>query len=148
MMLKHIDRHGKEIIIQFGNKSIEFNQYSLVHIYFKHYGKIIKQTELEKSFHKNDIDYLNIGIQLKDILERINSLNIKQDTKQDIIFKYKKRLYCVWISTEKIKSIKGISGMIRYFRINTFYPIENKQILKKCEKLDEIRIDDELSLMK
>jgi hypothetical protein len=148
MMFEHIDRYGEEITIHFDNRSIEFNLYSLVHIYFRHYAQIIKQTELEKSFHNDDIHYSHIGVQLKDILEKIDVLKIKLDNERSIVFKYKRRFYCIWISPEKFKSVKGVSEVKKYFRIDTFYPIENQQELEKCYKMDEIKIDEELYLLK
>jgi len=148
MMFEHIDRYGEETIINFDNRSIEFNLYSLVHIYFRHYAQIIKQTELEKSFHNDDIHYSHIGIQLKDILEKIDGLKIKLDSERSLVFKYKQRLYCLWISPEKFKSAKGVSGMKKYFRIDTFYPVENQDELEKYSKMNEIKIDKDLYLLK
>lgn len=148
MMFEYIDKHREEITIHFDNKSIEFNLYTLVHIYFRHYARIIKQTELEKSFHNDEIDYSYIGIQLKEILEKIDGFKIKLDNDRNVIFKYRQRLYSVWISPRKLKSVRGVSGMKTYFRIDTFYPIENQQELKKCKEMDEIKIDDELYLFK
>lgn len=148
MMFEHIDRYGEEIIIHFDHRSIKFNLYSLVHIYFRHYAQIIKQTELEKSFHNDDIHFSHIGLQLKEILEKIDEFKIKHNNDRSIVFKYKRRLYCVWVSPEKLKSIKGSAGMKKYFRIDTFYPVENQKELEKCSKMDEIKIDEELYLFK
>ena len=146
IVLEHIDRHGEIINVTFDKKSIEFNEFSLTHIFFRHSAKILKQTDLEKSFHIKEIDFYNLGIEMKDILEKIDKSGKFRSNRQ-IRFRFKSKYYSTWISPEREKSIKGVSGMQKYYRIETFYPIEKVKEIQQLKGLNTYKITNEIDLL-
>jgi len=141
--LEHIERYGSPIIIKFNDKNIEFNEFSISHIYFRHYSKVIKQVELNKSFH-NEIDYSKIGIELKYILEEIDKSLERNKIDRQIRYRYNSVYYSIWISPEKEKSIEGISGMIKFYQIETFHPLTENHEIEKIKKLHSKKISEQL----
>ncbi|MCB2196460.1 MAG: hypothetical protein KQH79_11420 [Bacteroidetes bacterium] len=145
IILKHIDKFGAKIPIHFDSNVVEFDEFSVTHIFFRHYAQIMKQTELDKSFHTNDIDYTKIGIELKDILEQIDKSGLFKNGERKVVFEYKGKPFIVYI-TEKQRSVPGL-GQQTYFRIDTFYPVEDTKELKLISALRQDRISDELVLL-
>ena len=143
---EYIEKNGRITNIHFNNKVIEFNEHSLVHIYLRHSAKVIKQTDLDKSFHNRDIEFSNLGKEIKYILESIDKTLGCKEYRRNIKFNYKSKPYSICLSREEEKSIEGISGMKKYYQVETFYPIEKKEVLEKLKEMNIVSISNELEV--
>lgn len=122
---------NKDFIFSINGQDIEINEYSIVHILNRHFSEITKQKP-DKSYHGKDIRPKYLNKQLKDIITIIDSSGLLKDKDiKNINFRYKGINYAIWIN-KRIKQVKN-KGNVEYNRLETFYPIENQDELKKLE---------------
>jgi hypothetical protein len=129
-----------------GGLEIEFNEYSFIHILFRHYAEIVKQTPNTKTYHIPDFSPDEIVHQLKQLFFAIESSGkFKGQSIHEIDFKFKGKLYRVWVN-ERIKSIKG-KGNLKYNRLETFFPLADAAMLKDLHTnfVEEI-VSNEISI--
>lgn len=136
---------NKDFILKLNGEDIEINEYSIVHILNRHFSEITKQN-FDKSYHGEDIKPKFFNKQLKEIFDIIeNSGLFENESIRHINFNYKGVNYAVWIN-ERIKQIKG-KGNIQYNRLETFYPIEQKEEINKlATNYDCHQISDEVGV--
>jgi len=132
---------------EFLGQNIEIDSYSLIHIINRHYAEIIKNNP-QKTYHVEDFEPDKIHLRLKDILKRIENSGFIQPTEiEKIGFEYKNKVYRTWIKKRK-KHIKR-QGEIEFYRIETFYSIEDESELKDLVDNYELKaIDSELKVYK
>jgi len=132
-----------DLILEINSTQIEFNEYSLIHVLNRHYSQIRKQYSTGKTFHNKDFKPRILGAQLKEIVKSIDNSNLLQSKNIDKIRFQKNGVdYLIWTS-EKTKSVKG-RGNIIYRRVDTFYPVAEKdKLITSC---DLQKIDDTLSV--
>jgi len=97
----------QDFILTINAQTIEFTEYSLIHILNRHYAQIAKQTRSNKSFHGTSVFYKYLSIYLKNVLFEIDQsgyLNGKQIDK--IAFKVHGLDYEVYTAI-KTKSVRG-----------------------------------------
>ena len=112
--------------------ALEFNEYSLIHILNRHYSEMTKQYSSNKSFHNEDFIPRILSVQIRDILRDIdNSKVLASKSINKIAFQFHNVDYLLWTS-EEIKSVKG-KGNLKYRRLNTFYPVSDKNELEKLK---------------
>jgi hypothetical protein len=123
---------NEQIIIINGEK-ILIDSYTYVHIMFRHYSKSIKQHLNGKSYHFDE----NIGFKfipnfLFDLLTYYESDEIsKQFNNYSLYFQLNAKPYAIYLKPTE-RQLKG-NIKIKYFRVQTFYPIEEASELKKVE---------------
>jgi hypothetical protein len=122
---------------ELNGETIEFNEYSLIHILKRHFGEVTKKYKTDKSYHSEMIDPLIMHIKLKDIFKQIDDSGVYSSTDiGKVTFILSDKLYQVWIN-EKTKSVSGV-GNVRYKRLETFYPLENKPDIDKIHEEYEL----------
>jgi hypothetical protein len=109
-----------------GNK-IEIDEYSLAHIYMRHYAEQVRPYETDdKSYFTPEIEIENVPFVIKEIIDAIETSGVYgKDGFNNINVRYKNRDYKIYCK-KVTKQAKGV-GNIEVNRVNTFYPIELKQ---------------------
>lgn len=136
---------SEDFEIPFSNKIIEFNIYSLIHIVSRHYAEPIKDNP-EKTYHYNHFYPTELHVDLKNILIKIDNLNLIDINNVDnICFEFKDIIYKLWIQ-KRFKQVKGM-GNVQIYRIQTFYPIYSEgEINNLKENYNEIAINEDLNV--
>lgn len=125
---------------------IEYNEFSLVHIIIRHYAELTKQYETGKSFHNLDFNPRQIVLDLEQIFNKIELVTTIENL-NNIIFEQNDQLYEIWIN-EREKSKKGI-GNIKILRLETFYPIQDKNRVETIKQtFTSYKIDAKLKYYK
>lgn len=136
----------EEPIYELNGELIEFTEYSYIHILSRHYAEIIKQTPNNKSYHIENFHPDEIVLRLKHIFKEIDdSGKYVDDEIHEVNFRFKGDLYRIWVN-ERIKSIKG-HGNVKYYRLETFFPLKEKGMLGDlAETFEEKKLSEELSV--
>jgi len=128
------------------SKSIEFDEFSLIHIIIRQYAELTKQYETGKSYHNVDFHPRQLALDLESIFHMIEAV-IPIENLNNIVFEYKNQIYEIWIN-ERNKSKKGV-GNVKVLRLETFYPIQDKDRLKYIlETFTSHYINDDLEYYK
>ncbi|MCC5918301.1 MAG: hypothetical protein JJU02_13360, partial [Cryomorphaceae bacterium] len=146
LVIEVIQNNPKEDFeIPFNNEIIEFTIYSLVHIISRHYAEPIKGNE-EKTYHYGNFYPTELHIDLKKILVQIGNLKkIDINETDNIIFIFKGTYYQLYVQ-KRHKQVKG-KGNVEIFRIQTFFPIYEKEKVKEIKSTyNLIQIDEDLSV--
>lgn len=119
--------NGQEII---------FNYYSLVHILTRHFGHVMKPYETDKSHFTKDIHHEEVHLRLEQIFKQIDNSNIyKDNSMEEVNIRLNGTLYKIFTDYEQ-------NGSAKFLRLNSFFPIENKQMLERLSKQFEEKIID------
>lgn len=134
-----------DFVSRLNNNDIEFNKYSLVHILSRHYSQTTSKN-FDKSYHIEDFNPECLNLQLKDIIERIDKSGLyANESIENINFQFKGITYAIWIH-KKTKGVAG-KGNVEYYRIETFYPIEDAEEKRKLYTNYELKnIDSDLQI--
>jgi hypothetical protein len=134
LALELFETHApSDFILNLYGYEVEITPYLIIHILTRHFSQITKQYPTTKSFHNEEFKPGLLGIELKKIFEEIDKSHIiKTFPTTNIQFRYRNTDYSLWIS-KKSKTVKG-EGTIEYLRVDTFYPIEERQALDKLKK--------------
>lgn len=124
---------------------IEFTRYSMTHILMRHYAQTQKPFQPGKSFHKRLFGLENIIPFLSQIFKNIDDSKAFQNQGVDIInFRYKGIDFRIYCNIEH-KQIKGKTGNHPFYRLNTFFPVEEeKERLEIVSYYLPHQIDEEL----
>lgn len=134
-----------EFVLKLNGKEIEIEEYGIVHIFNRHFSRIMK-VHTDKSFHNENFDPSLLNKQLGKIFSDIdNSGEFKEQSIDQIAFKYNGTIYQAWIYP-RTKQIKG-KGNVSFNRLETFYPVENQTELKNLSDNFELKeINETLSV--
>jgi hypothetical protein len=131
---------------EIGSNNIEFNEYSLIHIIMRHYAELTKKFQTGKSYHNLDFNPRQLTFDLEKIFKKIESVTPITPI-NNIIFELNNQLYEIWINIRN-KSIKD-TGVIQFYRIETFYPIEDTDRLKTIsQSYSKFEIESNLNYYK
>lgn len=113
---------AREAVAYLNGKPIHIDEYSLVHIIFRHYAEAQKQYISDKSFFAPPISVNDLLEHLLDIIILIqNSGYYSNDSVSKIYIEYfgvQYTIYCKEVEKQK----KGQRGNYKVWRVNTFYP--------------------------
>lgn len=125
---------------------IEIDEYSLIHIYFRHYAQLAKPYNTDdKSYFTPEITVEEVPVILDKIIKEIDASELYiNDNLNNLNFRFKNRDYKVYCR-KVTKQIKGV-GNVEVIRVNTFYPIELKEDKDKLKNYNLIKVNDNLSV--
>ena len=131
----------EEEIIELNGEKILIDGFTYVHTMFRHFSKQIKEHQVDKSYHFDE----NIGFKsIPDFLlkaiecyKKTSESNTFNNRNLNIIFN--RKTYAIWFRpfTKYLKANKRID----YYRVQTFYPIENQADLEKLNDYERINTD-------
>jgi len=138
-----LEEFKNDLSFVLNNQTIEIDEYSIVHILNRHFSNIVKQNP-NKSYHTRDFQPKYLTKQIKNIIELIDSSgHYKKDSIKNIYFGFREKDYAIW-TKEATKQERG-KGNIKYNRLETFYPIEDKTELEKIrQEFTPIKINSEI----
>lgn len=123
---------NKDFVFNVNGQDVEINEYSIIHILNRHFSEVTKQN-FDKSYHGEDIKPKYLNKQLIEIMTIIDdSKYLDNQTINTISFRYKDTDYAIWIN-KRIKQEKG-KGNVEFNRLETFYPIKDKEELDKLKQ--------------
>lgn len=125
------EREGKlDFELQLGGQLIHFDEHGLTHVMLRHYSETTTQFQTGKSYHSEDFLPEHIHHNLQLVFDIISPLIPSSgfDYKK-ICFTYNNQMYIIW-TEERTKGVKG-QGMIRFRRIDSFYPVTDETELAK-----------------
>lgn len=127
--------------LSLNKQEIEFDYYSMTHILTRHYGHIMKPYETEKSHFTKDVLHEEIHTAIEEIFRKIDTSGYyNNDSILEINIRLNGTLYKIYNDYET-------KGNRKILRLNTFFPIENQQMLQRLFKeYVEMKIDDSLSV--
>lgn len=138
-----------DFIFTLSGQTIEMNEYSIIHILSRHYAEVSKKFNTGKSYLQKDFKPRELHHQFREILSKIDASGLLQPN--DIFkipFAYKNVPHLIWIK-EDDKQVPGQKGNVKYLRLETFYPVEEKASLDDLSNNYElVAIDENLSLYK
>lgn len=136
---------NKDFVFNVNGQDIEINEYSIIHILNRHFSEVTKQN-FNKSYHGEDIKPKYLNKQLKEIMTIIDeSKHLDNQNINNINFRYKGVDYAIWIN-RRMKQEKG-KGNVEFNRLETFYPIKNKEELNKLNnEYDYNQINDDIGV--
>jgi hypothetical protein len=136
---------NKDFVFNVNGQDIEINEYSIIHILNRHFSEVTKQN-FNKSYHGEDIKPKYLNKQLKEIMTIIDeSKHLDNQNINNINFRYKGVDYAIWIN-KRMKQEKG-KGNVEYNRLETFYPIKNKEELEKLnDEYDYRQINNDIGV--
>ena len=123
-----------------GNEII-FNYYSYTHILTRHFGRMMKPYQVEKSHFSQDISVEEIHLQLEDIFKKIDNSNFFiEENIEEINLKLNGNLYKIF-NKQTIENGKNI------LRLSSFFPIDNPLMLERLDnEFTEKKINNNLSI--
>lgn len=129
---KFYEENPEKIINIIDEKETSIDAFAYIHIMSRHYGQMIKEHQIGKSYHVEGLDYKNMPMELSRILIGYGKISSGKFDGQKIYFLINGKPYGIWF--KQIKSnIKGGGVKIEY-RVQTFYPVEDINELKKLKQ--------------
>ena len=131
----------EEEIIELNGERILIDGFTYVHTMFRHFSEQIKEHQTDKSYHfdenigfKSIPDFLLKAIECYKTISESNRFD-----KRSLIIIFNGKIYAIWFRPYT-KYLKG-NKRIDYFRVQTFYPIENRADLDKLNDYEQINTD-------
>jgi len=115
-----------------------------IHTLFGHFAAGIKFNRPGKSYHSVEkVDYKNLPKEIASILTLYSkAVDCKDFDKQSIFFNYHGGDFAIWFRP-LIRYVKKI-GQQSILRVQTFYPVELQDDLKKIANAQKVKANDEL----
>lgn len=115
-------------------KEVFLDEFILFHSLIRHYGEIIKQTSVEKSYFTEDVLVEDIYDLISRILKLLIEKKIVIENIISIPVEYKSKPYQLYT--------KRINGK---YRMNSFFPLEDPTRIKELEEdYKKVKLDDDL----
>jgi hypothetical protein len=124
------DTQPADCLYQFCGETIEFTEFTLMHILNRHYGELTKQFVSDKDYHREDFIPRILTAQIKAIVEAIDKMGLfTRQAHTEINLKYEGEVYQLYASMQN-RNIPG-TGVVPYKRLQTFYPVSDPVVLAK-----------------
>ncbi len=122
-----------EEIIEISGREILVDAFTYVHTMFRHYASHIKQHQIGKSYHfDTNIGFKEVPNFLIDVLTCFkNEISLEHFNSRNIFFQFNEKPYALWFRPFRIDLPGGKRK--NYLRVQTFYPIEDLEELKKLD---------------
>jgi len=133
------EHQSNEIIVDMNNEKILIDSFTFVHTMFRHFSQHIKQHQHGKSYHFDEnIEFSTIPYFIQSVLECFKTIsNSKQFKKHKLIILFNGKPYAIWLRPYT-KYLKG-NNVIKYLRVQTLYPIEERNDLSNLKTLAELK---------
>jgi hypothetical protein len=126
--------------LTFCGEEVHVDECSLIHILFRHFAPETKPYDDQKSHFTPVIRVETLILKLKEILENIEKSGQLGDTiPADVFFRHYGRLYRVYFH-QVTKFEVGKEDFLVY-RVNTFYPVDQKKDINDSKELTAEKID-------
>jgi hypothetical protein len=117
-----------------GKRIVFLDEFLLFHSLIRHYGEIIKQTSVTKSYFTEDVLVEDIYDLISKVLESLSKNNVNVENIISIRIEYKSKPYQLYT--------KKINGK---FRMNSFFPMKDPTKIKELEEdYKKVKLDEEL----
>ena len=123
IVLEYYEENKPVESLKVNSKYIKIDTFSFIHILFRHYAQIIKEYQVGKSYHNENIDYKNLPQELLKIIKYYMSIEHNNFDEQKIYFSTEDGLYAIWFRNIK-KDTEG-GKTIEQLRVQTFYPVKD-----------------------
>jgi len=129
----------KEEIIIVNDQKILIDAFTYVHTMFRHFAESIKEHQSGKSYHFDE----NIGFKIiPEFLSKIldcykNIPESKAFNNKNLFIKFNGQIYALWFKLFS-KYLKE-QGQVKYFRLQTFYPVKNQSDLDGLVNHKEVK---------
>lgn len=123
------ETQDKPFLFSINSEIIEINEYSLVHVVYRHFAQLLIEYPTNKSFHIGRFNPRILGKQLEQIFRNI-SASYTVLNYDEIYFKLGDEIYALWTS-KKQKFAKG--KVEEYRRLQTLYPVIDSSDLDKIQ---------------
>ena len=123
---------------------VVIDNFVYIHTLFGHFAAAIKFGRSGKSYHSVDkVDYKNLPKEILSILAIFSkTVDCKHFDKQSIFFNYHGSDFAIWFRP-LARSVKKI-GQQSILRVQTFYPVELADDLKKIAVAQKVKANDDL----
>jgi len=142
------EENGPKWTMAVDGKNLRVDSFSYIHILFRHFGQSIKDHQEGKSYHVEGLDYRNLPLELGKIISAYSKISTGQFDGLKIFFNMHGKVYAIWFR-EVRTGING-RGVLSEFRVQTFYPVEDPQELKKINfnYTNKVESDDFIFFLK
>lgn len=128
----------KSEILNPNRKSILIDSFCYIHTLFRHFAAIIKNYQTGKSYHFDEgVQFSELPWFLKKVIQsylRNTAPSEFNGRSMDIIFNGKP--YAIWF--RQVGS---------HLRVQTFYPVDSKEYLRKLRKRKRVKVSSKLTLL-
>lgn len=131
LVCEYYEENNSEIVIQVCGQDVYINAYVYIHVLSRHFAQLVKEHMLDKSYHDERVDHLNLPDQLADILKCYDAISPKSFDGKKIYFKIKGDVFVIWIKVDK-------GTRPHRLRINSFYPVTDPVELKGLENYNDL----------
>lgn len=119
-----------DCLYNFCGETIEFTEFSLIHILNRHFAEVTKQFKSGKDYHQGEFKPRILTTQIKTIVETIDRTRLfTRQARIEINLKIDGTVYQLWATTQNRNIPK--TGTIRYKRLQSFYPVSDAAVLAK-----------------
>lgn len=131
--------------ISLHNDIVVIDSYCYVHILFRHFARLLKEYQFDKTYHFDpNIDYNAIPKYILHIVNTFrNHTTAEQFNGRSIDYKLNDTIYSLWFRPMQIQ-LKG--GIVRKFlRTQTHYPVTLSRELDRIGGLNKVVINESMS---
>lgn len=131
MVLSFYEENPIKENIPVDGKLIRIDSFSYVHILFRHYSKLIKEYQIGKSYHDEVLDYKNLPLEIKRILNAYSEVSNNTFDGQKVYFYLEEKLYAIWF--RPIKTSVESGQILVEHKVQTMYPVEDPKELERAK---------------
>lgn len=138
---------AQEIIFDFYGNKILVDGYCYVHILFRHYSELIKEHQLDKTYHYNhNIDYKTMPSFLVDVIQLYQkTFESEVFNGKSIDFIFDGNTYSIWFRPFTIHRPGKV--IEKYLRLQTFYPVGLNNDIARVGKLSPKETDEGITFL-
>lgn len=139
MVLSFYDENPIKENIEVDGKLVRIDSFAYVHILFQHYSKLIKEYQIGKTYHDEVLDYKNLPLEIKRILNAYSEVSNDTFDGQKVYFYLMDKLHAIWFRLIKT-SIKA-GRVLEEHKVQTLYPVEDPKELERAKNNFPIQVE-------
>lgn len=126
---------------QIDGRSAFVDSFFFIHTIFRHYGQVLKEYQVGKSYHEEGLDYKNLPLEILKILEAYSKISNGEFDGQKVYFEYNEKIFAIWFRLIRTNVSKGV--FLEELKIQTLYPVESVSEVEKISRNYSQRIESE-----